>query len=237
MLSRFTSHLAISPESHAWLFLGAPREGAFFEVRRIVCDRLHLSLEAFAIHPDIHTVRAPEEKTATGRQRVISVEDIRDTLDRLALTALSGTKYLFLPDADLLSEAAQNALLKMIEDPVGILIAVFFTEDIVHIVAPLRSRLSLVALPVGASSAWQGAPEDAPDAFLAGDTVSRLQCIERLVKRSKTDVDAVLVWLVALQQCAGDAGNGKVFLAAVTAWEGIRAQGNVHAQLTGLVSS
>lgn len=234
MLARFAQQFTSGREESSWLFLGAPRGDVFVRVQEIVREGLGLSSEAFLTHPDIYILRAPEEKTATGRQRVISVEDIRDVLERLSLTSLTGSKYFFVPDADFLSDAAQNALLKVIEDPAGKLVACFFTEDLSRIVAPLRSRLSLCALPPLAEPVWDGDDEDSPELFSRADTSGRLAIVERLVKAGKGDVALVLSWLVSLQAIASVQGKGPLFLEAVAAWDGIRAQGNVHAHLTQL---
>lgn len=235
MFERFSHHLATVPDGGSWLFLGAPREEVFARVFAIIQGHLGVSAEAITVHPDVHVVRAPEEKTATGRQRVLSVEDIRDVLERLSLTALTGKKYLFLPDADWLSESAQNALLKMIEDPAGSLVACFFAEDISRIVAPLRSRLFLYRLAPLAQPVWQGSSENDPEIFLASSIRNRLSLIERLVKEGKGDVDLLLSWLMVLQRIAAERGEGKLFLASVTAWDDIRAQGNIHAAFTRMV--
>lgn len=232
MFDRFARHLASQHDGGSWLFLGAPREQVFVRVQDIVQAQLFLSPETFATHPDVQIVRAPEEKTATGRQRVISVEDIRDVLERLSLTSLTGKKYLFLPDADLLSESAQNAFLKAIEDPAGRLVACFFTEDLSRIVPPLRSRLSLCAVPPLVQPTWVGDSENAPEVFSRASISERLALVERLVKAGKGDVDVVLSWLVVLQSVAAMEGRGGLVLSAVHAWEGIRLQGNVHAHLT-----
>lgn len=214
------------------MFLGAPREEVFARVCEVMCLSTGVADEVFRSHPDVQIVRAPEEKTAAGRQRVLGVEDIRDVLERLSLTSFSGKKYLLLPDADLLSEPAQNALLKIIEDPVGEMIACFFTEDLSRIVAPLRSRLSLVAFPPLAQAVWNGEAENSPEIFYGADVAGRLALVERLVKEGKGDVGLILDWLVVLQSIASKQGNGPLFLGAVSAWDGIRGQGNVHACLT-----
>ncbi|MEK9157113.1 MAG: hypothetical protein AAB448_03210 [Patescibacteria group bacterium] len=233
MLSRFSQHLANLPGGSAWLFLGAPREEVFVRVCEVMCLSMGVADEVFRSHPDVQIVCAPEEKTAAGRQRVLGVEDIRDVLERLSLTSFSGKKYLLIPDADLLSEPAQNALLKIVEDPVGEMVACFFTEDLSRIVAPLRSRLSLVALPPLVQPTWSGEAENSPGVFcVAVDTATRFSLIERLVKEGKGDVGLILDWLVVLQSIASERGNGSLFLVAVSAWDGIRGQGNVHAHLT-----
>jgi DNA polymerase III delta prime subunit len=237
MLSRFSQHINNSPGGSAWLFLGAPREEVFTRACEVMCLSMGVTDEVFRSHPDVQIVRAPEEKTAAGRQRVLGVEDIRDVLERLSLTSFSGKKYVFLPDADLLSEPAQNALLKIIEDPVGEMIACFFTEDLSRIVAPLRSRLSLVALPPLARSVWNGEAENSPEVFYGVDVAARLALVERLVKEGKGDVGLILDWLVVLQSIASEQGNGPLFLVAVSAWDGIRGQGNIHAHLTRVALS
>ncbi len=236
MFDRLSS-LFSSPDGGAMLCIGAPRDIVFSRALEIICGHLHCSLEELSVHPDVHIVRAPEEKTATGRQRVISVEDVREVLERLSLTSATGKKYLFIPDADVLSDAAQNAFLKAIEDPSGVLVACFFAEDILRILPPLRSRLATFVLPPLLAPVWNGDADLHPEVFISASLPDRLRFIERLMKVGKGDVDLLLSWLIVLQFLAADRGAFRLFLAAVTAWDGIRAQVNAHALLVTLASA
>lgn len=234
MFTRFLQRLRQSSTGSAWLFVGVPSTDVFHQTCTLLQGHLHLTPEAFFTDPDIFILHAPEEKTVTGRQRAISVAQVRDACERLILTSLTGKKYLLIPGADALSEAAQNALLKLIEDPVGIMTAVLFVEDEQSLGLPLRSRLAVLRLPRQVPALWEYAAES-PEAFVHASLAERMALIERLVQHAKGDVDHALSWLVGLQALAASEGRGALLLAVAAAWEGISAQGNVHAQLTTLI--
>ena len=68
-------------------------------------------------HPDVHVV--------TAEARSIGVNEIRSLRERLALKPFEGGRHIvFIEQADKMTTAAQNALLKTLEEPVGD--AVFF---------------------------------------------------------------------------------------------------------------
>ena len=98
-------------------------------------------------HPDLITV--PHEKPAT-----ISVEDIRDHLvsDILIKPYYKGRKVYIIPDCEMMTPQAQNALLKSIEEPPSYAVTILITDNLSFLLPTVRSRctcLSTVPLPDG----------------------------------------------------------------------------------------
>lgn len=182
----------------AWLFSGVPQAGLEDLAYSLIADRLRVSSDEARRHPDVITITQPEETTATGRGRAISVDDIRDALERLSLTSLGETKVLVVTSADALTDQAQNALLKFVEDPAGSFIAFFVAEDGERLLPTLRSRMTSIVFPPAVDAAWTGDGEVDPALFLSGSRAERISLIHSLIKRTKEDVPMLGVWLDGL---------------------------------------
>lgn len=91
--------------------------------------------------PDIITVR--HEKPAT-----ISVDDIREQLngDILIKPYSSPRKIYIIPEADLMTVQAQNALLKTLEEPPEYAVIFLLTENADSLLATIRSRCVMLKL-------------------------------------------------------------------------------------------
>lgn len=92
-------------------------------------------------HPDIITVR--HEKPAS-----ISVEDIRQQVNGdIMIKPYSGRyKIYIIPEADLLTVQAQNALLKTIEEPPEYAVIFLLTENADSLLPTIRSRCVMLKL-------------------------------------------------------------------------------------------
>lgn len=92
-------------------------------------------------HPDIITVR--HEKPAS-----ISVDDIRQQVngDIMIKPYSSPYKVYIIPEADLLTVQAQNALLKTIEEPPEYAIIFLLTENVDSLLPTIRSRCVMLKL-------------------------------------------------------------------------------------------
>ncbi len=98
-------------------------------------------------HPDLITVT--HEKPAT-----FSVEDIRDQLvsDIQIRPYYKGKKVYIIPDCEMMTLQAQNALLKSIEEPPPYAVIILITDNLSFLLPTVRSRctgLSTVPLPDG----------------------------------------------------------------------------------------
>ena len=113
-------------------------------------------------HPDLHWLFPEEDK------RSISVEQVRDVIEELALTAHAGAaKIVVIEPADAMTGAAANALLKTLEEPADNTYLLLLSHQPGRLPATIRSRCQRLAVarpPAAAVAAWLGAP---PAAVLA----------------------------------------------------------------------
>ncbi|CAK1246922.1 DNA polymerase III subunit delta [Fructobacillus tropaeoli] len=92
-------------------------------------------------HPDFVTV-LPEKPGAA-----IKIAQIRALVPELTTTALEGQRKIFVIDqADTLTTAAANSLLKFIEEPAGPQLILLLTNKASDVLATIRSRAQLVNL-------------------------------------------------------------------------------------------
>ena len=143
--------------NHGYLFYGAPGLGknlvADFFIKSILCrsgaskfcntcsDCRQLDR---GIHPDVVYLSKAEDK------KNINVEEVREARSKIQNSSLlDAYKIMFIRDAETLSIGAVNALLKILEEPVGKTIFVFIAEDIKFLPRTFLSRLQVIKfLPV-----------------------------------------------------------------------------------------
>lgn len=102
-----------------------------------ICSDCHLAKER--THPDLVWLE-PEKDS-----RVIKVEEIRNLISRSNLMPLQALSKVFVIDrADLLNDAAQNALLKTLEEPEGSAYFVLISYATEKILPTVRSRAQLL---------------------------------------------------------------------------------------------
>ena len=92
-------------------------------------------------HPDL--IRVTHEKPNT-----ISVDDIREQINNDVMIKPYSSKYkiYIMPDADLMSEQAQNALLKTIEEPPAYAIFFLLVENTEKLLPTINSRCVMLRL-------------------------------------------------------------------------------------------
>ncbi len=92
-------------------------------------------------HPDIVWLRTAEDK------KTIGVDEVRPIIGQAAILPYMASRKLFIiEDAQLLTEQAQNALLKVIEEPPSYVVFVFLVSDVAHLLETIRSRCLHIAL-------------------------------------------------------------------------------------------
>ncbi|MCX6740066.1 MAG: hypothetical protein NTZ49_02460 [Candidatus Parcubacteria bacterium] len=146
--------------AHAYLFSGLEHLGRSLVgqklISSILCQDFHqqnkLPLQsspcgqcAFCqqakknIHPDIYILKKEEDK------KNISVEQVREMHKFLNLTSfLNSYKFALVENAQDLSESAQNALLKILEEPGPKTILILITTDSNLILPTIASRCQLI---------------------------------------------------------------------------------------------
>lgn len=107
-------------------------------------------------HPDL-VILEPEEDS-----RVIKIEEIRDLIARANLKPFSANAKVFMiARAECMNEAAQNALLKTLEEPAGKAHFILISSNPEGLLATIRSRLqTLYFLPVRPEEALDPAEEE-----------------------------------------------------------------------------
>lgn len=119
--------------------------------KRLVAKEFALSLvgmedfqstEAWDLPLDICLVE-PESVTKRGvtRKKSIGVEEIRESLHFLHISSQAPYRVLIINDAHLLTSAAQNMLLKFVEEPEKRAVVIFVTHERQKLLSTLLSRL------------------------------------------------------------------------------------------------
>lgn len=98
-------------------------------------------------HPfDVLLLRPPEEtKRGVTKTKNISAESVREALDFLGhFPAQGGFRVLIIEDAHRLSETAQNALLKTLEEPPSSAVLILVTHEVGALLPTVLSRVKQV---------------------------------------------------------------------------------------------
>ena len=151
---RLTRLLATNRLPHALLFTGPPGIGKASLARRLAaclactaavaqpCGECSGCRQAAAgTHPDILAIGAPDRTKKETRQKEIGIDRARELKRFAQLRAVAAPRKLALvDDADRLSLAAQNALLKTLEEPPGQALIVLVTASPDALLSTMRSR-------------------------------------------------------------------------------------------------
>jgi len=98
-------------------------------------------------HPDLHWVRVLQDAKEKRAKKSIGVDQIRELSEKLSLTSMrSGYRVAVITPADLMTTAAQNALLKTLEEPAARTVLVLVTARPSRLLATLRSRSQRVEI-------------------------------------------------------------------------------------------
>ena len=93
------------------------------------------------IHPDISLVNKEEDKNS------ITIEQIRELKKRLGLHAVSvAQKISLISPAESMSKGAQNALLKILEEPLGPTIHILISHEADSLLPTIKSRCQILKL-------------------------------------------------------------------------------------------
>jgi len=184
--ARLTALLDAGRLPHALLFLGPPGVGKALVAQRLAarlactaanppCGACPGCLQVAAgSHPDLRLIGAP---SAAGRKegrtkKDIGIDQARELKRFVALQAISATRKLaIIDDADRLSIAAQNALLKTLEEPPGQAMLILVTASPGALLSTVRSRCQRIAFRPLADTEVRAA---LVDAGLAADEAGRL---------------------------------------------------------------
>ncbi|MFA6160048.1 MAG: AAA family ATPase [Parcubacteria group bacterium] len=126
--------------SHAYIFSGPEHLGKF-SLAMEFAKKITGGLDE-KVNPDIIIISPEiEEKKGVIKKKDIKIEKIRELEHELSLTAYFGKhKVVIIDEADRLSRASQNALLKTLEEPPQKAIIILIVENINKIIATIKSR-------------------------------------------------------------------------------------------------
>ena len=140
---------------HAYIFSGPEHVGKFtlakmFALHAISGSELDLDIDNFDKEAlfDLLVVK-PEivEKNKVFKQRDISIESIREAKKSLSLFPYSGKrKVLIVDDAHRMNISAQNALLKIFEEPNPTTMIILVTSEVDRILPTIQSRSQMLNL-------------------------------------------------------------------------------------------
>lgn len=143
-------------KGHAYLVISEDAEEASLFARQLAMQQLCHDLQdgmacgqcqsckAFlqGTHGDLLLLKVPEGKTAIG------IDQVREATYFLQQTALYGaTKLLLVRDADQMTLAAANSLLKTLEEPPGNALVLLSSAEAWRLPPTVRSRCQLLRLP------------------------------------------------------------------------------------------
>lgn len=140
---------------HAWLFSGPTGVGKFLTARwwasLLKCPQAgaceppceSCRLIAAGVHPDVVEVAIPEDR------RSIGIGESRALLQRLSLRPTrSGPRVGIIRDAGEMTTEAQNAVLKLLEEPPGFAVIVLVADNAGAMLPTVRSRCRHLAFGV-----------------------------------------------------------------------------------------
>lgn len=134
--------LANKKQAHAYIFSGPAHVGkstiAEWFINTLLCDdrcRIDIHKKHEQVYPDFYFIERESDK------KNISVEQMRDLKASLSMTSLMNSyKVVVIDQAQFLNESSSNALLKVLEEPIGKTCIILLAEDESRILPTLRSR-------------------------------------------------------------------------------------------------
>ena len=138
------------------------------------------------VHPDIQTV----EKT--GREH--TVDTMRDVRSRAVIVPNEAARSVFiLADADDMNPQAQNAMLKVFEEPPPHAVFVLLAANPMRLLETVRSRCETVTLPPETAAGTLSAPaEDLLRALISGDRIGLVRAVGAVDKLGRNELPGFL---------------------------------------------
>ena len=127
---------------HAFCFSGAHGLGKRKIARALFEAIAGVDLQRY---PDLWTIEREINKKTKELKKQIAVEQIRDLKDQLTKTSLSqGKKLVLIKEAETLSTAAQNSLLKTLEEPRGDTLIILLASSAQSLLPTIQSRCQII---------------------------------------------------------------------------------------------
>lgn len=201
--------------------------------------------------PDVKTVSKPSDRATLG------VDPIKDMREDMFLSATEAdTKVYIIDDAECMTPEAQNALLKVLEEPPGKILIILLARECDKILTTIKSRTQYIAMSrFSEDELLSLLPKMSPDAAsLMREDADRLRsvimsadgrlgeairlCDKRSSEECKAQRDEVMALLLALRQNGANADIYRAVTAMQTTKrpELIASLENVMAALRDLIA-
>ncbi len=223
---RFASPAAIG---HAYILSSPSREDALRKAREIAtaavclaghdvpCGQCRGCRKASAgVHPDIISVRRQTDKSG-NLKRELSVGQIRElSVDAQVLPNEAERKAYIIEEAELMNLNAQNAALKLLEEPPPTVIFLLCVSNPGLLLETVRSRCALIAL-----SGEEDSPDEESrklaDGFLTAVRSGESLRLQRwIAKNELSRLDATAAFVDAALQRTADMLCGRVSAGALS---------------------
>ena len=140
--------------SHAYIFSGADGLGrhicADMTAASLVCENTNQApcgscsackMAKSHTHPDITYITAPADR------KTIGVDTIREINENCYIKPFLTKNKVFIIEGDLLTEAAQNAFLKTLEEPPQYAVFIIICSDLERLLQTIKSRSTTISFP------------------------------------------------------------------------------------------
>ena len=175
-------------ERAAWALCTSPREDG-------PCGACRSCRKVFAgVHPDVEFLEREEDKSGKLRKEIV-VEQIRSMAQRSSVLPNEGAvRVIILPEADTMNENAQNAFLKLLEEPPAFLLFELCARRIDSLLPTIRSRCAPQKLGAGGESEDGEEALQRAEQFLdcVKDSAGRLLCCAGMEKLTGAELLAVM---------------------------------------------
>lgn len=141
-IERLSALLESGELPHAFCFSGAHGLG-----KRKIANALFEAIAGVELqrYPDMWVIEREINKKTKELKKQISVEQIRDLKDQLVKTSLSkGKKLVLIKESETLSIAAQNSLLKTLEEPRGDALIILLASSAQALLPTIQSRCQII---------------------------------------------------------------------------------------------
>lgn len=155
IMDKLISNIRRGVSQHAYIFEGergaGSMEAAHLFAASLICEKQEVApcgscnsciLAKAGNHPDIHTVTPPKDK------KNILVDQIRELLKDAYKKPYENEKKVYIVEyGDDMNEQAQNAFLKLLEEPPQYAVFVILAENTESLLLTVRSRCELIKFP------------------------------------------------------------------------------------------
>lgn len=167
------------------------------------------------VHPDVICT----DPTGSAKTAAIKVDQVREIIATAHLVPSEGkSKVYVLRSADKMNPQAQNALLKLLEEPPSSACFILAAENAAALLPTVRSRCELLQQNAEASPIPEAALTQARAYIAALSSRSRARLVRWCNDREKDDYDAVRALFDALRQLCAASLAGESTLPDETAY-------------------